>query len=148
VLRALLAAGLALAAALPGAASPAAATPLACADPCEIVTNAAAYVAPVTEIAGGTTVLWRTSDTSHPTADTADGAERCFIVAVGNGVAPVPVRFDVGGDSLLATTAAGTPQAQTRTCSSASPLPAGGYALPYRCLLHPWMAGALLIDPV
>lgn len=139
--RALLAGMLALLTAMPSAASP-----LACASPCEIPTNAAAYVAPVTEIASGTTVLWRTSDTSHPTADAADVSERCFLVPVGVGVAPVPVRFDIAGDAVLATTP-GSSGPQIRTCTSASPLPAGGFSLPYRCLLHPWMVGTLLIDP-
>jgi len=58
-----------------------------------------------------------------------------------------PVRFDVSGGALFATSYPGTADASTSECTAAVVLPTGRFLLPFQCLIHPWMHGALLIDP-
>lgn len=140
--RALLAIAIALAAAAPSIAAPSGAGPPTCVDPCTITTTDAGYVAPLTEIASGTSVRWVSASGSHPTSNAVDPPARCFLVAAGPGVTPVPVRFDIAGSTVRATTGQ-----VTLDCSTAVALPTGGYVLPFQCLLHPWMHGSLLIEP-
>lgn len=123
------------------------ATPLRCASPCSVQTFSFGYVPPVSEIASGTEVLWATGDASHPTSDSLDNSSRCFSVPVGEGVTPVPVRFDVAGGEVSATVAPGTPDEITKPCGTAIALETGDFALTYRCLLHFWMVGGLVIAP-
>lgn len=120
------------------------ATPLACANPCTVQTYAVGYVAPVVEIRSGTRVVWTTGEESHPTSDST-ASTRCFLVAVGSGVTPTPVLFDIVHGSIQATTAPGTSAEVSQPCRNATPLPDGSFELPFRCLLHPWMNGELLI---
>lgn len=122
--------------------------PLSCADPCEITAFQAGYILPLTEIATGGQVLWSTTESSHPTSNSPFASDRCFVVPVGSSVVPVPVQFDVAGGTVQATTAPGTPkQSGPVPCGNAIALPAGGFVLPFGCLLHPWMHGALLVSP-
>lgn len=124
---------------------PGRATPVRCSgDPCEILTTSAGYVTPTTEIASGGRVVWTSTEASHPTSNSADG-DRCFLVTVGATVEPVPVLFEITGQGVRATTDAGV---GPLACTDASPLPDGSYLLPFRCLLHVWMNGALLITRV
>ena len=125
--------------------APAGATPLRCTDPCTVLTNSAGYFTSVSEIGAGSTVVWSGSDESHPTADSV-GPERCFNVPVGYGVTPIPVRFDVTDGVVTATTGPDSPTPVTRTCVTTTTLDDDTILLPYRCLLHPWMHGALVIE--
>lgn len=135
----LLGAGLCLALGAPAAV----ATPLQCASPCMITAEGWGYNLPVAEIGSGRDVLWTTDEPSHPTGEALQTGNRCFEVAVGKNQTPTPVRFDIAGGTLQATTPAGT-----KTCGSAIGIPAaGGFALAFRCLLHPYMNGLLLVLP-
>lgn len=120
------------------------ASPADCASPCVVTATFAGYVPPVVPIAGGTEVAWHTADPSHPTADF--GADKCFRVPVGAGVTPVPVRFDVVGGGVEATTAPGTPLQTTSPCTEVVALVDGSYAVPFHCLIHPHMVGTLRVD--
>jgi plastocyanin len=114
------------------------ATPAACASPCSIIASSAGYIAPSVEIAEGTTVHWTSIDTSHPTTD--DRIDPCFIAQAGPETPLIPVKFTVAAQTLRATI--GT---TTRTCDGAVAVDEGTFILPYQCLLHPWMHGALIV---
>jgi hypothetical protein len=120
------------------------ATPLRCADPCSIVATPNGYLLPVTEIAPGTTVAWSAALESHPTVNNLSQA-RCFLAPTGNNVT-TSVRFDLVDAAVVATSNPGTPDEWSGVCDNASELPTGQIMLPFQCLLHPWMHGALLID--
>lgn len=120
---------------------PAEATPLACDPHCTITASAAAYIAPVTEIASGSSVHWMSIDIGHPTSEQTllnGGGSGCFHVAASPGVATPPVVFAIAGGGV---TADGVP------CSSAIGLGDVGFALPYHCTQHPEMQAALIITP-
>ena len=116
-----------------------------CGDPCQVQVSTAGYVLPVDVITSGTTVVWTASSASHPTSDSAR-LDRCFLVSIGFGSGPGPVRFDVVGADLIATSYPGTAEESTAPCNSAAALPGGGFLLPFQCLIHPWMHGALLVN--
>jgi plastocyanin len=122
------------------------ATPVRCANPCVVTADTAVYLTPAIEIAGGTTVTWTTNTESHPTSNTITTAQQCFRVAVGDGAPVTPVRFDVVAGTVVATTAPGAPNERSAPCSTATALPSGGYAMQFRCLLHPYMAGEMILD--
>lgn len=113
---------------------------------CSIDSNAFGYQLPVTLVASGAAVTWRSLDTVHVTLDGAGfGEDRSCFTVVHNRVEPSPaVRFDVAGGVLTATTLseAGT---STEECVNASPLPDGAFVLPYFCSLHPSMRGVLVV---
>lgn len=123
------------------------ASPATCASPCEITTIAYGYIAPVTAIASGSLVQWATTDESHPTTDTFIPQDQCFLVQVAASVDPIPVRFDIVGDSVMATEAPGAPGATAKRCRGAVETATGAYALQYRCMVHGFMNGVLLIEP-
>lgn len=127
--------------------APAHATPLQCASPCSITTTAAGYVLPVTDIASGTQVKWITTEASHPTSNSTDGDTRCFLQTVSSSVTPVPVRFDLTSSGVFATTAPGTDHEVRLLCPNTTALPNGAQLLTFRCMLHTWMNGALVVDP-
>lgn len=121
--------------------------PANCGPPdCLIDSNIFGYLPPVATIDSGTVVRWASSDAPHPTAEGFPPADPCFRVPVGPGVDLVPVRFDVVDGALHATTSPGTAEEETGLCESAIVLGAGQTALEYRCLLHPWMFGTLVVD--
>lgn len=117
-----------------------------CSDPCSVEALAVGYLSPVNDIASGTRVEWSASADSHPTSDTTDQVTRCFLVEVGVGVTPTPVRFDIDGGTLRATTAPGTAEESTSTCVNATLLD-GSYILPFRCMIHGFMNGVLRVHP-
>ena len=127
-------------------ASGAAAGPLACTDDCEVIATSAGYVAPVEIIASGTTVTFRSVDAPHPTADSNNFDQNCFFLGLPGG-GEASVRLKIVNDELRATTAPGTPDAETRPCGTATAIDTGSFLLTYQCLLHPQMHGALLIEP-
>lgn len=120
--------------------------PPLCADPCSIAALGFGYLPPVTSIADGTTVTWTTTDSSHPTTNSAVEEESCFLVPVGASAVPVPVRFDLADGGVIATEAPGTPEALSSRCGNAVATIDGAFVLPFRCLLHGPMHGALLIE--
>jgi plastocyanin len=97
---------------------------------------------PVTQIRSGTQVLWTTATGSHPTTNTTSVAQQCFSVAVGPNVVPVAVQFDVADGALAA-----TDDGKTTPCGNALALPTGAFLLPYQCILHVEMHGALVVEP-
>lgn len=128
-------------------AAPSSAALALCADPCTISVAGFGYLPPVTSIADGTTVTWTTTDASHPTTNSTVPEDSCFLVAVGATTVPVPVRFDLDGGGVSATEAPGTPNAVTTPCGNAVATSDGAFVLPFRCMLHGFMHGALLIEP-
>jgi len=123
-----------------------AALPIACASPCVIsASGQTGYVAPVTDIATGTSVSWfTTEDNTHPTTEgIAAGSVGCFDAKITMEAPTAPVRFDLAGGGLTAT----SDTLGTQTCVSAVALPDGSAALFYHCRLHPNMIGVLRVEP-
>lgn len=118
------------------------AAPVACAAECVILASEGGYAPPVLVIASGDTVTWRSVDIGHPTSDSISNTQRCFMVPVGPDQ-DGRVRFSITGGAVRATT---LPNGGTKTCTSATVLPAGGAVLPFICSVHPQMRGALVIQ--
>lgn len=115
-----------------------------CGDPCTILANGiGGYVPPAEVITSGTKVTWDALDTTHPTGDITDG-DVCFIVTTTASTNSPPVRFDISGGGLWATTSPGTVNETTAECTSATPVD-GGYVVKYECKIHPQMKAALVI---
>jgi plastocyanin len=129
-----------LAFALAFALAPAIATPLACVGECTITGSSEAFILPVQEVQSGSSVVWTSIDIGHTNADGAVGGARCFVASYSAGDASSPVRFDIAGDQLTATT-----DGETQTCGNAVATPAGAFVLPYYCVIHPVMRGVLVV---
>lgn len=97
------------------------------------------YSPPVVVVASGSNVEWQALDQTHVTQDTTTGGEPCFINLNIPNEASEPVRFDLAGSVLTATS-----YGETYACTSALTTPAGAVLL-YHCLIHPTMRGALVI---
>lgn len=122
-------------------APPAPATPAACTTDCAVAAHSGGYLAPVTEVADGATVMFSSLDTSHPTDEAFATTESCFAVSLDPHGAPIPVRFDVVDGGLLATDPDGT-----SPCSTAVALSGGAQQLTFRCRIHPWMFGSVVVS--
>lgn len=121
------------------------ATPLACADPCTITSSLYAYIAPVTEVASGGSVVWTSIDGSHPTQEQqllGGSGPLCLDVAVSSVSASPAVTFDIADGGLSATT-----NGNTLPCTAALAIGDLGFVLPYQCQLHPNMQAALVVTP-
>lgn len=121
-------------------AAPARATPLACTGDCSVVAYEAGYLSPVTEITSGSSLVFTSIDSSHPTGEAFPTTDACFGVPANNVEAPIPVRFDHTGTGVEATV-----EGTTVPCSSAEALPDGSYAVAFRCRIHPWMFGSAVV---
>ncbi|MHB8511973.1 MAG: hypothetical protein ACYDCC_07290 [Actinomycetota bacterium] len=125
-------------------------TPIDCGSPttaCSITTTPYAWVAPVTIVTSGTSVVWTptSDDFPHVPADGEVGSS-CFQIDVQQGLPVAPVRFDIVSGSVQAIVDPGQPDQTISTCATAIALPAGGaYVLPYHCLLHAFMRGVFVI---
>lgn len=124
----------------------ASALPAACANPCDVDASGESYLPPATTIASGTTMIWTSASKSHPTSNTTNPDEICFSVSVGVNTTPA-VRFDLVGGQLYATAGPGTDDEETLPCTTGLTLPTGDVVLPYYCLLHAWMKGAVVVAP-
>lgn len=125
------------------------ATPAACVDPCGVNATGVGFLPPVTVLASGSTVTWSTTEeTSHSTGDGTSGTPSCFHANVGYGEFFAPIKFTIESGALFATTPAfeGDP-GETRECTSAQMSPSGQFVLPFQCIVHSWMRGALVVEP-
>lgn len=102
------------------------------------------YTPAATVIASGTAVVWRASDTMHITEDGgAPGTpDPCFLVFHAPGEDSEAVRFDIVDGRLVATSGG-----VATDCGNAAAMPDGSHALPFYCVLHPPMRGALVVTP-
>lgn len=123
-----------LAAALPG--------PLVCAGTCEIAGADAGYVAPVTLVESGASVVFTALDHGHVTADGGlpGSGFACFQVEFNPLQPSAAVRFDVADGALHA-----TKDGRTVRCDNAVALPNGDFELPYYCRLHTQMHATLVV---
>ncbi len=120
-----------------------AATPAACADTCEVASHGFGYIAPVSEVNSGASIVWSSIDTFHITADGSLGSPggSCFFVDHHTTFDSEPVRFDFDGTTLTATSSAGT-----LACEGAQTVGGTAALLQYYCVLHPNMRAALLVN--
>ncbi len=119
-----------------------ASTPAPCSSGCTVMANSFAYVPPVFELASGASVRWDSLDTSHVNADGLPFDEGlCVFEFFSVGSPSRAVRFDATASGLVATDEDGL----GTSCANARAVP-GGYALPYWCVLHPIMRGALIVS--
>lgn len=116
--------------------------PATCADPCDVLTGFAGYVAPVIVIESGTEVTWTSLDSTHVQADRRLVANQpeCFAVSHGGGATTSPVLFEIDANGLQATV-----NGVTTDCPNATQLPDGSYELPYYCKLHANMRGEIIV---
>lgn len=136
---------LALLAPLAGALVPTPAAPVACAtDECRINAASAGYDPTVMTLSTGASVVWHSPDVTHVTRDLAVGAATpaCFEALGQGGEDAPPVRFDLVGTQLVATI-----EGVSTPCANAVATP-GGAVLPYFCVIHPTMRGALVVTAV
>lgn len=128
------------------AATALATSPTACTGTCQIQSLGAGYLAPVTEIASGAEVVWGSLDITHIQVQwPVVASDTCFVATATPSEDSVPVRFDLAGGSLSATTAPGTTSESTAACGDVQTLPDGSVDLAYYCAIHPNMLGHLLI---
>lgn len=107
---------------------------------CTVPSTTFGFVPPATVVASGSTVTWTADDT---TAHTATSDRYCLHVVYAPG-GPGAARLEIRDGKLHAITS----DRGDRTCTEASPLPAGGgFALRYVCLYHPLMQGQLVVLP-
>lgn len=118
------------------------ATPLACSANCTIGSSSTAFNPPVLEVASGSSVVWTSSDIGHVNADGILASDACFIVEYSTEAPSNPTTFKIVGNTLTATVGA-----ETLTCATAQALPGGSFLLPYYCVIHTPMRGALVISP-
>lgn len=121
------------------------ATPLACEQGCTFLANENGYVTTNPEVASGALVTWTTEEATHPTGESA-AFDSCFNVYVGHHVEVVPVRFDIVGTSVIATTAPGTDAAASLPCSRTVPLAGGSFLVRFQCMLHVQMVSAMIVS--
>jgi plastocyanin len=124
------------------------ATPLACADPCDVPGHSLGYRPPAVEIANGTRVLFTAVDIGHLTVEqnTLSSDPSCFAATASPTLPPEPVRFDILGDTVIATTNPGTASETAAVCANAEQLFDGAWAVPFVCVFHPvLMKGSLVI---
>lgn len=116
-----------------------------CGAECRIEQNSFAYMPPVFVVPDGGSVVFASLDTSHVTVGSSGigGGLGCFLAVSEPGDDPDPVVFDVDAGALYAT----TPGMGRQLCADAVAMPAGGMALPYHCMLHTPMRGALVVTP-
>jgi hypothetical protein len=136
---------LALGGLIAGAPASPAALPIACVSPCDIsASGQTGYLAPATDIASGTTVVWHTTeDHTHPTTEgVATGSGACFNANITFERPSEPVVFNLTGAGVTATQAS----SGTLPCPSAVAVGDGSYALFYHCRLHPNMIGMLRVE--
>lgn len=123
-----------------------AADPL-CDPACTIDQNGLAYLPPIALAPSGSEVTFAALDTAHYTVEgtgVGGGASPCFGVVNTPSVEAPAVRVTVRADGVYAEVLDGKGLPAKR-CAAA--MDAGGIAfvLPYHCLLHPTMRGALLV---
>lgn len=116
------------------------ATPLACSQNCTIAGSSTAYNPPVLELASGSSVVWTSTDIGHINADGVLNGDACFIAVYSTEDASSPTTFEIVGNTLEATV-----DGETLACNTASRLPDGSFVLPYYCVIHTPMRGALVI---
>ena len=119
--------------------------PLTCSTTCVVASNGAGYVPPLLIVESGASIVWKSLDTSHVSAEgtgLGDAAEPCFLVSYSSSNPSDPVTFAIAAGSVTATVGD-----DTATCGNTHELPDGGLLLPYWCALHPNMRAALIVEP-
>lgn len=122
-----------------------------CGDPCTVQASINAYIAPVVSIRSGGAVQWVSidQDVSHPTGET-DHEDPCFLFPAHPDRELVPITFTIGGGALSATQpyiGPGPYPVGTNPCTTATGLDDGSFVVQYQCWVHPWMYGAIRVEP-
>lgn len=139
---------IATAALLAAVAPLAVATPVACQGTCEVEGHSFGYRPPVLEIHSGADVLFTAIDIGHLTVEqnTLSSETACFAADANPSEDPDPVRFEIVGSGVAATTNAGSPWASSLPCTNAEMVAEGTFVLPFVCVFHPvLMKGALVV---
>ena len=117
------------------------ALPVVCGTDCRIAASSIpGYDPAIAIIASGSTVTWHATDVTHFQRDMAIGVDACFETGGEAHGDSEPVRFDIVGGALVATM-----NGITSPCESARGDGAGGFVLPYFCVLHPTMRAAIVV---
>lgn len=112
-----------------------------CLPSCEIGSTAFAYAPPATVLASGDNLTWTSEDSVSHTATSPDFCLNARI----DPAEPGRAFFRILGGSLQA---AENESGPWRTCSEATALGEGGFALTYRCLYHPtFQNGVVVVTP-
>ena len=129
--------------ALTGHAGPAgAAEPVpevACAPLCTVPGTTFATVPPVVVVRSGEALTWVGADFEPHTATSTEATKPCYHIPYANG-SPGSGAFTIRDGVLYGNLV-------DKPCSSAAPLPGGGFVVRVRCIYHPLMTTAVVVLP-
>lgn len=121
--------------------------PVLCQGSCEIAGGSTHFTPPAVAVESGATVNWVPDDANTHANIDAGTLDPCFFAPF-NPTTSWPVRFDIVGATVEATTTNDTNVDTTLACGNAVALPGGAFAINYFCVLHPvLMKGVLVVVP-